>query len=202
MNNLIRTRENLIENRVIRPTREDPAFANIRAAATMLVPGVGNLTTPIVICGEGPGQDEDRCGLPFVGPAGQLLTQLLVSATVDRTRCWITNLLKYRATNSCGVDRRPFGRESVAAKLYLRRELDIIRPRLVVLCGSSVFRAIRPGESITKEAGKPFRSPNSPGRIYLPVLHPAACLRDDRLLEQTQAAFRLIPELVTQPGPE
>jgi DNA polymerase len=198
MNKMIRAREQAIEDRVTRPTREDPAFGAIRQRATMLVPGVGNLMAPIVICGEGPGQDEDRTGLPFVGPAGQYLTQLLVGSTVDRTRCWVTNLLKYRATDSTGRDRRPFRPEGVAAKLYLQRELDIIHPQLVVLCGSSVLRAIRPGDSIAGAAGKPFQSSNRPGRIYLPVYHPAACLRDDRLLKQTKADFRLIPELVAQ----
>jgi uracil-DNA glycosylase len=202
MNRFVKIREGAIESRVIRPTRHDSSFAAIRTKATMLVPGVGNIMAPIVICGEGPGQEEDRCGLPFVGPAGQLLTQLLVDAQVDRTRCWVTNMLKYRATDSNGADRRPYGPESVAAKLYLSRELDIIQPRLVVVCGSTVFRAIRPGESITKEAGRPFGSRSWPGRIYLPVIHPAACLRDDQLLERTRADFRLIPELVARAAAE
>lgn len=194
--NTAKARERLIEAKVNEPTRTDVTFSLIRKNATMMVPGVGNTMAFIVVVGEGPGAEEDRTGLPFVGPAGELLTRLLVGATIDRTRCWITNLMKYRCTNSNGEDRPPYRPESVAAKRYLAAEIDIINPRLVVLCGRTALEAVRPGRPMREMANTMFSTTTRPDRIYLVTYHPAACLRDESLLEQTQASFRLIPDRI------
>lgn len=204
MNSAIRERERLMDLQVIGPTRAHSAFDRIRAQATMLVPGVGNWMAQIAIVGEGPGAVEDRTGLPFVGPAGELLTRLLVSAHTNRTTCWVTNLMKYRCTNSQGTDRRPYRTENVAARPFLAQELNIINPRVVVLCGATAINAVLPSlTSVSRAIGEPFESPRRPGRTYLPVRHPAAVLRsEDESTDAIWEHFALIPRLAARPVPE
>lgn len=171
-------KQKLLQKRVLDPTSRNSAFRRLRDESTQIVPGHGNLDALIMIVGEAPGEDEDREGKPFVGPAGQLLTQMLVAAQVDRTQCWVTNLVKYRPIGSHGGNRQPTWNERNIANRYLSRELNVIRPRVVVLCGRIAFNAFKPG-AITRNRGHAFTVPGSKGRrAFLPVLHPAACLRD------------------------
>ena len=190
---LVAFRQQKMEQRVLDPTRQDPAFARIRESSTMLVPGRGDLWAQVAVVGEGPGEVEDRTGEPWVGPAGQLLTAFLAEAGLLRESCWLTNLVKYRCTDSRGQDRRPSFEECRAGTRYLRRELAIVEPLLVILCGRAPYQAVRPGASIVQDRGESFAS----GRIYLPVLHPSACLRGPaEWMAATRLDFRKVPGLI------
>jgi uracil-DNA glycosylase len=161
----------------------------------MLVPGRGDLWARVVVAGEGPGATEDRTGEPFVGPAGQLLTGFLAEAGLLREDCWITNVVKYRCTDSRGNDRRPSFEEARAGARYLKRELEIIHPLLVILCGRVPYQAVRPGASIVQDRGRSFTT-TVPNRIYLPVLHPSACLQGpSEWMAATRQDFRGIGKL-------
>jgi DNA polymerase len=162
----------------------------------MLVPGTGNVAATIAIVGEGPGEEEDRTGLPFVGPAGKLLDELLGLAGLARETVWLTNVIKYRATDSNGRNRKPTHSERSAGAYYLRRELVIVDPRLVVLCGGTPLQVVQPGARIVRSRGIPFQAQAS-ARTYFPVLHPAACLRGpEEWLIWTRSDFKRIPELL------
>lgn len=185
-----------MDRRVISLVREDPRFDTIRLQAKMLVPGVGNILSKIVVVGEAPGEEEDRTGLPFVGPAGVFLSELLEIAGLSREAVWITNLIKYRPVDSLGRNRRPYSKERAAGRYYLRRELDVIKPELVVLCGRSVLSVVRQGVSVLEAHGVPFQM-QTPGRTYYPVIHPSACLQGDpEWAEWTREDFRKIPGIL------
>lgn len=188
-------RHRALRDKVLDPTRIDGAFAELRKNATMLVPGSGNLEAAVAVVGEAPGEVEDRTGCPFVGPAGQLLDEFLSLAGLHRDECWITNVIKYMPLGPDGRIRAPKFGEHRVGRFYLRRELAIIGPRLVILCGSNAYRAVRSGRSISREHGQAFRFKGT--RIYYPVLHPSACLRvPEKWMEPTGADFCRIPALL------
>lgn len=195
---LDKARHQALQSRVIEPTRMDPAFTVVRRTATMLVPGTGSLQPQVVVVGEGPGDVEDRCGVPFVGPAGQLLDRYLALAGLDRQQIWITNVLKYRGCTPDGRDRRPTFYEEKAGRKYLAHELSILKPKLVILCGRVAYNAVCPGESIVKDRGTEFTLTTSPpGRWYFPVMHPAAVLRGPGEWDTlTRGDWKRVPSLL------
>jgi DNA polymerase len=185
-----------MDQRVVRPTRSDPTFELARSSSRMLVPGAGNILAPVAVVGEGPGSTEDLSGLPFSGPSGHYLDILLAEAGFVRDEVWVTNLIKYRCTDSRGMDRRPSFEECRAGRRYLARELDIVSPLLVILCGRSAYHAVHPGGSVVKDRGTTLTM--NAGRTYLVTLHPAAVLRGPSEWDVlTRTDYRMVPELLT-----
>ena len=142
--------------------------------------GEGNPESPLVVIGEGPGDNEDRLGRPFVGRAGKLLDECLAVHGITRHHVWITNILKSRACifeDGRLKNRPPRVDEIAACKPILMEELAIIRP-LVILClgGPSASTVIHAGFRITIERGAWFE--NTPFAPYaMASLHPAYVLR-------------------------
>ena len=97
------------------------------------VPGQGDRHSPLMLIGEGPGQVEDEEGLAFVGPAGQLLTKMLAAISLPRDRVYICNVVKCRPPQN----RVPTDEEAAACKLHLRIQTALIRPKVIVLLGST-----------------------------------------------------------------
>ena len=121
------------------------------AARTRTVFGQGAVRTPLVFVGEGPGADEDREGLAFVGKAGQLLTQILGAAGIDRESVFITNVVKCRPPNN----RVPTQEEMLRCGDYLEAQLLLLRPRLLVCLGNTPMRWIlKTTEGITALRGR------------------------------------------------
>lgn len=139
---------------------------------TRAVPGEGNYRTKLVIIGEGPGKDEDFQGKPFVGKAGQLLTKLLEEIGIKRKDVYITNVVKCRPPEN----RTPTFEEILACRGYLKRQLEVINPKVVLLLGATASRAVIGEEKITKIRGEIIELE---GTIFLPTFHPAAVLRDE-----------------------
>jgi DNA polymerase len=192
-----RARQQALDRRVIEPTRKDPAFDKLRASSTMLVPGCGNLEARIAIVGEAPGEHEDRSGVPWVGPAGALLSQFMEDAGLTRENCWMTNVVKYRPVDADGNNRRPSPQEAYSGRLYLKRELAVIGPELVVLCGRVAYNSVRPGRSVVRDRGSTFAT--SSGRTYLVTLHPSACLQGpDEWTVLSRGDWRMVPRLLAQ----
>ncbi|MDR7468792.1 MAG: uracil-DNA glycosylase [Armatimonadota bacterium] len=141
---------------------------------TNAVPGEGPAGAEVMIVGEAPGRQEDAEGRPFVGAAGRVLDGLLEAAGLQREEVYITNVVKSHPTDRRGGPNRAPRRSEVAACLpWLRQQLAIIRPRLVVTLGTHALQAFRPGEKIARVHGRPFQAE---GFTILPLYHPAVAL--------------------------
>ena len=140
---------------------------------TRTVFGQGALNTPLVLVGEGPGADEDREGLAFVGRAGQLLTQILRAAGIDRDSAFITNVVKCRPPNN----RVPTQEEMLRCGDFLEAQLLLLRPRVLVCLGNTPAKWIlKTSEGITALRGRWF---DWRGIQVFPMFHPSYLLRND-----------------------
>lgn len=156
---------------------------------TNAVPGEGAPQAELMFIGEGPGYHEDRLGRPFVGPAGQLLDNLLISIGMKREYVFIANMVKCRPPKN----RDPFLAEISACTKYLDRQIELINPKLIVTLGRFSLSRFFPGESITRVRGK-LREKD--GRHVFPIMHPAAALHRQELLSAIANDFMEIPRVL------
>lgn len=119
--------------------------------ATQLVFGDGSPDAQVVFIGEAPGKNEDIKGLPFVGAAGRFLDEMLAAINMKRTDVYITNIVKYRPPSN----RDPLPEEKVAFLPYLKKQLDIISPKLIVTLGRHSMDVLLPGLRISDVHGQP-----------------------------------------------
>ena len=139
---------------------------------TNVVFGDGSRTAEIMFVGEGPGAHEDEQGVPFVGKAGQLLDDMLAIIGLDRTMVYIANIVKCRPPQN----RDPLGVEQDACIGYLREQVTLLRPKLIVCLGRiAAMRLIREDFKITREHGQWVKKG---GFELMAMYHPAALLRD------------------------
>ena len=137
-----------------------------------LVFGDGAENARIMLIGEGPGEQEDRQGVPFVGPAGKLLDDMLESIGLKRDDVYIANIVKCRPPEN----RDPLGVEQDACIGYLREQVTLLRPKLIVCLGRiAAMRLIREDFKITREHGQWVKKG---GFELMAMYHPAALLRD------------------------
>ena len=137
-----------------------------------LVFGVGSETAEVLFVGEGPGEQEDKQGEPFVGPAGQLLDDMLAMIGLDRRRVYIANIVKCRPPRN----RDPLPEEQEACRGWLERQIALLQPKLIVCLGRIAAKAlIDPEFRITREHGQWFERD---GRPIMATYHPSALLRD------------------------
>lgn len=147
---------------------------------TNVVFGDGARDAEILLVGEGPGQHEDEQGVPFVGPAGKLLDDMLEIIDLDRSKIYITNMVKCRPPQN----RDPLNVEQEACIGYLRNQFALLRPKILVCLGRIAGqKLIKPDLKITKEHGIFF---DKGGTLMMATLHPAALLRNPA---QKPAAF-------------
>ena len=138
-----------------------------------IVFGEGNRDADIMFIGEGPGADEDAQGRPFVGKAGQLMNKAFQGLGIDRNSVYITNIVKCRPP----ANRVPEDDEAEACLDYLRNQVMLVKPKLIVLLGSTALKNILGKEyGITACRGKWIEKK---GILYMPTWHPAALLRDE-----------------------
>ena len=144
---------------------------------TNCVFGVGNKNADVLFVGEAPGEREDLSGTPFVGRAGQLLDKFLLAVGIDRDSVYIANILKCRPPKN----RDPLPAEEDACMDFLREQVRLIRPKIIVCLGRiSAMRLIKPDFKITKEHGIWEKRGNF---LITAVYHPALLLRDPRKKE-------------------
>jgi DNA polymerase len=154
------------------------------------VPGEGNAAARVMFVGEGPGQQEDVQGQPFVGDAGKLLTELLQSIGMRRDDVYTTNVVKCRPPNN----RAPRKDEVTACRPYLERQLALIRPRVICPMGNSAIRALLESEkSVTALHGMPLEKDLI---IYFPMYHPAAALYTASLKRVMEEDFQKLRGLL------
>ena len=158
---------------------------------TSTVPGEGSSSPDIMFIGEAPGFHEDRQGRPFVGPAGKLLEELLRSIGLGRQDVYITNMVKCRPLNN----RDPLPGEIETCRQYLDRQIEILKPRVIVTLGRYSLSKFFPKESISKVRGRPRKWD---GITIFPMYHPAAALRQARLKDVLQEDFKRLPGLVKE----
>ena len=140
---------------------------------TNIVLGEGNINAKIMFIGEGPGADEDKQGVPFVGKAGQLMNKAFQALGINREEIYIANIVKCRPPSN----RVPEEDEAQACLNYLRNQVVLIKPEIIVLLGSTALKNILGKEyGITAVRGK-WMEKN--GIKYMPTWHPAALLRDE-----------------------
>lgn len=142
------------------------------ATRTNVVFGVGPVPSPIVFVGEGPGQQEDLQGEPFVGAAGKLLDEMLSIIDLGRHNCYIANIVKCRPPQN----RDPMQDEQDACIGYLNEQLALLQPKIIICLGRiAAMRLIKEDFRITREHGQWF---SKDGVEYTAIYHPSALLRD------------------------
>jgi DNA polymerase len=163
---------------------------------TQVVFGVGDPHADLVFVGEGPGEQEDLRGEPFVGRAGQLLTRLVEGIGLTRADVYIANVVKCRPPGN----RDPRPEEIEACRPYLEAQLDHLDPRVLVTLGNFATKLLlQTKEGITRLRGREF--PYRERATLIPVLHPAAVLRSGgAALAQTRADFVLVKRALERSG--
>lgn len=159
---------------------------NLHKTRTNVVFGEGNENAEIMFIGEGPGYYEDKQGRPFVGAAGKLLDKMLKVIELDRNTIYIANIVKCRPPNN----RNPLQEESKQCIQYLRWQVKLIKPKIIVCLGAvSAKNIIKPDFRITTERGKWVKK----GDYYImPTFHPAALLRDEKKKKPAWEDFKSI----------
>src|SRR3954469_4260450 len=157
---------------------------------TQTVFGEGAARSELMLVGEQPGDREDREGHPFVGPAGRLLDEALEEAGIDRTRAYVTNVVKHfkwQARGKRRIHAKPAWSEIAACRPWLEAELTVVKPEVLVCLGATAAQALL-GRSfrVTRERGKPVDSDLAPH--VLATIHPSAILRADAETRETERA--------------
>jgi uracil-DNA glycosylase family 4 len=167
---------------------------------TNVVFGAGNADAGLMFVGEAPGAEEDRQGLPFVGRAGGLLTELLAGIGMERSDVWICNVLKCRPPGN----RDPQPIEIESCEPYLFSQVELIEPRVVATLGNFATKLLTGSRvGITRVRGTPqVREIGNRTVFLLPLLHPAAALRTPSLVDTLREDFAKLPELIERPLPE
>ena len=153
------------------------------------VPGDGNPNSQIVFIGEAPGANEDIQGLPFVGRAGKLLEFMLGQIGMKREDVWIGNIIKHRPPDN----RDPLPDELAACQPYLTRQLEILKPKLVVTLGRFSMNYFLPEAKISLAHGVAYPKD---GMLIYPVYHPAAALRNPTMKLTLMKDFLQIPDII------
>jgi DNA polymerase len=147
---------------------------------TQTVFGAGVAQARVMLVGEQPGNEEDLEGAPFVGPAGRLLDRALAEAGIDRTSCYVTNVVKHFKWVPRGkrrIHEKPNAREIAACRPWLSAEIEVVKPRVIVCLGATAAQVLL-GRTfkVTRERGKLIAfSPHAP--LVMATVHPSSILR-------------------------
>jgi len=163
--------------------------------ATNSVSGQGNSGAQIVFIGEAPGYWEDQKGIPFCGASGNLLDKLLKEINLERNQVFITNILKHRPPNN----RDPQPPEIEACTPYLKEQLLIIEPKIIITLGRFAMNYFIPNVYISKTHGqlKKINWQNLELALY-PLYHPAAAFRRGEVMNQMKTDFLKIPQIISE----
>ena len=157
-----------------------------------VVPGEGNPRALLMFIGEGPGRDEDIQGRPFVGRSGELLTRMIRSIGLEREEVYICNVVKCRPPQN----RNPEPDEAQACLNYLRAQVALVRPRVIVLLGKVACRyTLNQEVSVMREHGRWFERK---GGWFMPTYHPSALLRDPTKKRDAWEDFQKIRDKLSE----
>ena len=176
-----------------RACQDCPLWAN----ATQTVFGAGDPHARVMLVGEQPGDEEDKKGLPFVGPAGRLLDRALEAAGVDREHLYVTNAVKHFKWQLRGkrrLHKTPAQREIDACHQWLEREIESVKPNVIVALGATAARAVISKDfKVTLSRGRFVESPLAP--YVFATFHPSALLRLQDSKEKEAAFEQLVKDL-------
>ena len=162
----------------------------LASGRTQVVFGTGSPNAPIMFVGEAPGFHEDRQGVPFVGAAGKLLTELLESVALSRSEIYIANVIKCRPPQN----RNPQADEVETCKPFLLQQIELIKPKLVCSLGNFAMQTLLGRKiGITKVRGQVFQLENF---SLFPLLHPAAALHQRNLMSPLREDFQKLKEIL------
>ncbi len=173
----------------------------LKATATQLVFADGAPDARIMLVGEAPGGDEDRIGRPFVGRAGQLLDRMLASIGLDRAKVYIANVVPWRPPGN----RTPTPQETAVCLPFIRRQIALVAPRLIVCLGGSATQTLLGAkEGITRTRGvwRAYIGDDGASIRTLPMFHPAYLLRQPAAKRQAWADLRKLKRAVEEMGGE
>ncbi|MFA6583991.1 MAG: uracil-DNA glycosylase [Elusimicrobiaceae bacterium] len=171
--------------------------------------GMGNDAAKIIFIGEGPGYEEDRQGLPFVGKAGILLDKMLAAMGLDRTKVYIANIAKCHPMidpsdpEKRGNDRPPSPEEIATCRPYIERQIELIRPDFIVALGATSARALlNSASSLSSLRGTVHDYPRNPAIKIIATYHPAALLRNEAWKRPAWEDMKLLMRSanITPPG--
>ena len=169
----------------IRACTRCPLYKGARQA----VPGEGSAEAGILFLGEAPGYNEDVQGRPFVGAAGQLLDTLLAGIGLDRSKVFVTNVVRHRPPEN----RDPLPDEIEACDVWFRAHVEALRPKVVVTLGRFAMYKFLPGESITRLHGRARRVGDV---TVFPMFHPAAALHQPSLRAELEKDFQTLATML------
>jgi DNA polymerase len=165
--------------------------------ATQTVFGAGPKRAPVMLVGEQPGDQEDRIGQPFVGPAGRLLDRALEEAGIDRAAVYVTNVVKHFKWEPRGkrrIHRKPDSREIGACMPWLELEASVVRPTVLVCLGATAGRAVLgAGFKVTRDRGQ-WRGGTLAPHV-MGTIHPSAVLRLVDSTERERELKRFVDDL-------
>jgi uracil-DNA glycosylase len=164
----------------------DNVCPHLREGATQLVFADGSPDAELMFIGEAPGAQEDKQGKPFVGASGKFLSEMLESIGLKREDVYITNIVKYRPP----ANRDPLPQERTDFMPYLKAQIEIIRPKLIIFLGRHAMSVFLPELKISEVHGQPKRKD---GQVFLPLYHPAAALYNGGMRQQLLEDFAKIP---------
>jgi DNA polymerase len=153
---------------------------DLHKTGTQVVFGEGARTADVMFVGEQPGDQEDKAGKPFVGPAGKLFDEALEQAGIDRKKVYVTNVVKHfkwQARGKRRIHQKPNWSEIAACRPWLEAELDVVQPRVLVCLGATAAQALLGRQfRVTRERGHPVESELA--EHVLATVHPSSILRD------------------------
>jgi uracil-DNA glycosylase len=164
---------------------------DIAKLRTKVVPGEGAEDAAIMFIGEAPGYNEDQQGRPFVGQAGQFLERLLASINLNRRQVFIANVIKCRPPDN----RDPLPTEIQNCRPWLDRQIELLKPKMIVTLGRYSMAPYFPGKTISKVHGTAIKSGNM---IYFAMYHPAAALHQGSLRKDIEADMLKIPKVLAE----
>ena len=166
-----------------------PAYVRLRERGGLggtMVFAAGHPGSPLVFVGEAPGVEEEKAGEPFVGPAGQLLTKMIMAMGLQRPQVYVTHVVKFRPGAGPGGEespsRRPTAEEMAAALPHLHRELAVLKPRVLVALGATALEGLGGGATPIAEARGHWRE--FQGIPLMPTFHPGYLLHNESLAER------------------
>lgn len=164
-------------------------LCSLAAGRIQSVPGEGPPNAELMLIGEGPGQNEDKQGRPFVGASGQFLTTLIAAAGYKREDVFIANVVKCRPPQN----RDPLPEEISACAQYLDRQIALINPKVIVTLGRFSMARYFPGAKISAIHGQ---AKVIDGRTVVPMFHPAAALHQAALRPILEADFARLKQII------